>query len=104
MRGRCGSDKALGGRTVHLKESHYVGGFWTYPKENWYGLEAGRGSRDVERWNQEDVMNNVRVKNPEKKVSLRCLPQETRCQGHRGTDHLWSRVSIIIKFLKTYWV
>ena len=96
----CGSDKALDGRRVCLKESHYVRGFGTYQKENWYRLDA-RKRKQSWRENQEDVMNNVRVKNPEKKVSLRCLPQETRCQGHRGTDHLWSRVRTAIKFLKT---
>ena len=79
-----------------------MGGFWTYAKENCADLMPGRESRARERWSQEDVMTNVRVKNPEKKVFLRHLPQETRwlyyslCQGHRGTDHLCSGVSIII--------
>ena len=54
------------------------------------GLMPGRGSRAGERENQEDVMNHVRVKNPEKNPEKK-----------RGTDHLWSRVSIVIKFLKT---
>lgn len=36
----CGSDKALDGRRVCLKESHYVRGFGTYQKENWYRLDA----------------------------------------------------------------
>lgn len=41
-------------------------------------LMPGRESRGGERWSQEDVMTNVRVKNPEKKVILRQLPQGTR--------------------------
>lgn len=49
------------------------------------GLQSGRGSRAKERWNQEDAMNNVRVKNPEKKATL-CPESPDGCTIYYARD------------------